>query len=164
MVAFIGFGEGSEGKEMNEDGENKEKGFKVEDRRPFDQDGEKKAEAKARFHAPSSGPAEVGEDAGKKEGKASSESEGKYEPIDFKSFLVSQSYVSYMYLGDTPNPESGNVEVNLPAARQMIEFIAMIKEKTKGNLDEEEESLLDSLLSQLRVRYVQKTKKTDKSQ
>ena len=150
-------------------GSEEEKGFKVEDKRKFGPGGERKEgageerpeepkeEKKPRFHAPSTGPAEVsGGNAAEEE--TLKEGAEEYAPIDFKSFLVSQSYVVHMYLGDTPNPQTKKTEVNLPAARQMIEFIGMIKEKTKGNLDKEEESLFETLMYQLRLRYVEKTK------
>ena len=53
---------------------------------------------------------------------------------DFTTFVLSLSHSALMHLGEAPNPESGRVEKNLPLARQTIDLVAMLDEKTKGNL------------------------------
>ena len=58
------------------------------------------------------------------------------------------------HIGEIPNPETGKTEKNLPLAKQSIDIIEMLKEKTKGNLDPEEEKLLDIVLYDLRMKYV----------
>lgn len=61
-----------------------------------------------------------------------------------------------MHFGDVDDPQTGQrMPPNLAAAGQMIEIIAMLQERTKGNLTEPEERLLDDLLYELRMRYVQ---------
>ncbi|TVQ86226.1 MAG: DUF1844 domain-containing protein [Deltaproteobacteria bacterium] len=55
-----------------------------------------------------------------------------------------------LYLGETPHPESGKAEKNLPLARNTIEVLAMLQDKTQGNLDEEEANLLSTLVDDLR--------------
>jgi hypothetical protein len=64
-----------------------------------------------------------------------------------------------MHLGDAPHPDTGSVERNLPLARQTIDLIGMLEEKTKGNLAGEEERLISQILFDLRMRYVEQTKK-----
>jgi hypothetical protein len=60
-----------------------------------------------------------------------------------------------LHFGDIPDPGTGHrPEPNLEAARQMIEIIGMLQEKTKGNLLEPEAQLIDDLLYELRMRYV----------
>ncbi len=77
---------------------------------------------------------------------------------DFTTFVLSLSHSALMHLGEAPNPETGHVEKNLPLARQTIDLIAMLDEKTKGNLTGAEERLLTQLLFDLRMRYVEASK------
>ncbi len=78
--------------------------------------------------------------------------------IDFSTFVLSLSHSALMHLGEAPNPESGKVEKNLMLARQTIDLIAMLEEKTKGNLTGDEERLLGQILYDLRMRYVELSK------
>lgn len=77
---------------------------------------------------------------------------------DFTTFVLSLSHSALMHLGEAPHPETGRVEKNLPLARQTIDLIAMLDEKTKGNLTGAEERLLAQLLFDLRMRYVEASK------
>lgn len=76
--------------------------------------------------------------------------------ITFLDFVVSLARTAAVHFGDVEDPETGQrLEPNVPAAGQMIEIIAMLQERTKGNLTEPEERLLDDLLYELRMRFVQ---------
>ena len=76
--------------------------------------------------------------------------------ITFSAFIMSLATTAAVHFGDIADPNTGNrAEANLPAAAQMIELIALLQEKTKGNLIEPEAKLVDDLLYELRVRYVQ---------
>jgi Domain of unknown function (DUF1844) len=76
--------------------------------------------------------------------------------ITFSGFILSLATTAAVHFGDIADPNTGtNASPNLAAAAQMIELIAMLQEKTKGNLIEPEERLVDDLLYELRVRYVQ---------
>lgn len=75
-------------------------------------------------------------------------------PIDFGNFLMSLAHSAMIALGIVENPESGSKEVDLESARQTIEIIKILKTKTKGNLDEDEEKLIGSLLYELRISFV----------
>ena len=76
--------------------------------------------------------------------------------ITFTGFILSLARTAAVEFGDIADPNTGErAEPNLPAAAQMIELIAMLQERTKGNLIEPEERLLDDLLYELRLRYVQ---------
>jgi len=77
--------------------------------------------------------------------------------LDFSTFVLSIIGTAYVHLGDAPNPEGGS-ERNLPLARQDIDLLGLLQEKTKGNLTGEEERLLDSALYDLRMRYVEVTR------
>jgi hypothetical protein len=64
-----------------------------------------------------------------------------------------------IHLGEVPDPLSRETTVELPLAQQTIDILSMIKEKTKGNLSQDEEMLLNDLLTDLRMRFVEKVKK-----
>lgn len=76
--------------------------------------------------------------------------------ITFSGFILSLATTAAVHFGDIADPTTGTTATpNLEAAAQMIELIAMLQEKTKGNLLEPEERLVDDLLYELRVRFVQ---------
>jgi len=78
--------------------------------------------------------------------------------IDFYTFVLSLGSSAFVHLGDAPHPESGEAApANLALAQQAIDILAMLREKTKGNLTPEEERFLGNLLTDLRFRFVQKT-------
>jgi len=78
--------------------------------------------------------------------------------IDFATFVLSLSHSALMHLGEAPNPETGKLEKSLGMARQTIDLISMLEEKTKGNLTGDEERLLGQILYDLRMRYVELSK------
>jgi len=74
--------------------------------------------------------------------------------IDFSTFVMSLASSAYCSLGLIENPISKNIEKNLISAKQQIDLIEMLKEKTNGNLNDEELKLLDSVLFQLKSSYI----------
>lgn len=85
-------------------------------------------------------------------------SEGDLPPIDFHTFVLSLSTSAMLHLGLIPNtPDFG--KPNLSLARQTIDLLTLLEQKTTGNLTGEEERLLSEVLFDLRVRYVKLTKK-----
>ena len=81
---------------------------------------------------------------------------GELPRIDFSTFVLSLAASALLHLGMAPDPsgEGGSEEVSLPLARQAIDTLEMIEEKTRGNLDDEESKLLQSLLYELRMDVV----------
>jgi Domain of unknown function (DUF1844) len=75
-------------------------------------------------------------------------------PIDFYTFCLSLGSSAFVHLGDAPHPESGAPATNLVLAKQTIDILGMLQEKTKGNLSAEEARFLDNLLLDLRLRFV----------
>jgi hypothetical protein len=130
--------------------EKKDKTFVVKDRRFFDETGETR---------PMDEPAKAQEPAtpGNEEKAAEpprAETEEFLSEVTFASFIISLSTTAIYHFGDLGDPETGKAERNLPAAKQTIDMLAMLKEKTSGNLDENEKNLLDGILYDLRMRYV----------
>ncbi|MGH7439693.1 MAG: DUF1844 domain-containing protein [Polyangiaceae bacterium] len=78
--------------------------------------------------------------------------------VDFATFVLSLSHSALMHLGEAPDPETGSVQKNLPLARQTIDLIAMLEEKTRGNLVGDEERLIGQILFDLRLRFVEQSK------
>jgi hypothetical protein len=78
--------------------------------------------------------------------------------FDFSTFILSLSHSALMHLGEAPHPETGTIEKNLPLARQTIDLIGMLEEKTKGNLTGDEERLVAQILFDLRMRFVELSK------
>jgi hypothetical protein len=78
--------------------------------------------------------------------------------INFSSFLLSLSSSTLLHLGEIADPHSGEKKKDLALAKQSIDIIVLLKDKTKGNLTHEEEELLDHLLYDLRMRFVEASK------
>jgi hypothetical protein len=81
--------------------------------------------------------------------------------IDFNTFILSLSTSALMHLGKLPGGEDDSI-VNLAHAKQTIECIALLEEKTRGNLTGEEERLVTEVLYDLRLRFVAAKKAEDK--
>jgi hypothetical protein len=79
--------------------------------------------------------------------------------VDFSTFLLSLGHSVLVHLGDAPDPSGNKGEPNLLLARQTIDLISLLSEKTKGNLTGEEERIVEQLLYDLRSRYVEASKK-----
>lgn len=76
--------------------------------------------------------------------------------ITFSGFVLSLATTAAVHFGDIADPSTGQRgEPNVVAASQMIELIALLQDKTKGNLQEDEERLIDDLLYELRMRFMQ---------
>jgi len=76
--------------------------------------------------------------------------------INFTTFVLSLNSSALVNLGIEKDPISGALSVNLPIAKQTIDIIAMLEEKTRGNLAEDEQRLLSHVLYELRILYIKK--------
>ncbi|MBI5482540.1 MAG: DUF1844 domain-containing protein [Deltaproteobacteria bacterium] len=79
--------------------------------------------------------------------------------IDFATFILSLGTSALYHLGEMPGPDGEKPTQNLPLARQTIDILALLRDKTKGNVSPDEAQLLDSLLYDLRMKYVTATGK-----
>jgi hypothetical protein len=144
--------------------ENETKGFKVTDRRKFTSEGEPRSESDAASRPEP--PQE--EKPTKQEAKPRADTAEKKEPdssganvepppevqlVDLIHMLATNALVM---LGDSQDPGSGERAENLQGAQVMIAFLILLQEKTKGNLDKEEEKILDDMLYDLRMRFLAK--------
>ncbi len=74
---------------------------------------------------------------------------------DFATFVLSLHHSALLHLGDAPHPDTSKTERSLILARQTIDMIGMLEEKTRGNLTGDEERLIHQVLVELRLRYVE---------
>ena len=137
--------------------EMEDKGFAVKDRRRFTEAGETKEKAQPDEKAESAEPRTP--EGAKPEARDQERARETPLPvITFSTFIFSLNTSALVHLGDYPDPATGKNEVDLPLAKQTIDLIALLEEKTRGNLTKDEESLLKHILYDLRLRYVQKTR------
>jgi len=124
----------------------KGQGFVIKDKRTFDSHGD------AKIHT---------EDTIKEEPKKETKEEKEAGPlpeVDFSSFILSLSSSVLLHLGEIADPVSGEKRKNMDLAKQSIDIISMLKDKTKGNLSEDEERLIEQMLFDLRMRFVEANK------
>lgn len=134
--------------------EEEEKGFVIKDRRAFDQQGELKEKTTAgepkEAAGPKSGPEEILRDSG----KARKAETPPLPPVTFSTLILSLSSSALFNLGEIPDPQTGERIKDLELAKHGIDTIGMLKEKSSGNLTKDEQNLLESILTDLRWRYV----------
>jgi uncharacterized protein DUF1844 len=158
-----------------------DKGFVVKDRRLFDEDGDVRADAQedeAQAEAPAPEPEPPASEPPASEPTASeptasepqeapqpeaaSEPAGEPQggrpplpPVDFSGLILSLAHATMMHLGQIPDPMGRPSQPDLELARHTIDTIAMLKEKTQGNLGEDEQKLIDTALTELQMAFVQ---------
>ncbi|MBU1003926.1 MAG: DUF1844 domain-containing protein [Proteobacteria bacterium] len=78
--------------------------------------------------------------------------------VTFSTFVMSLASSALVHLGEVPEPETGQMQLNLPVAKHTVDILTMLQEKTGNCLDPDEAKLLQGLLYELRMKYVVKTK------
>ena len=78
--------------------------------------------------------------------------------VDFPSFIMSLCTSVFIHLGEIPDPTTNETKQNLPLAKQTIDLISMLKEKTEGNRTSDEDKLLDEMLYTMRMKYLSTSK------
>jgi hypothetical protein len=138
--------------------------FQVKDRRRFAGDGEarqepetpKAADAPLSFKAE---PAAAQDRATGSRPAADKSAPADLPEINFGTFVISLSSSVLIHLGLVQDPMSGETRRELPLAKQTIDILGMLQDKTRGNLTKEEGELMEGLLFDLRMRYVEESKK-----
>jgi hypothetical protein len=75
--------------------------------------------------------------------------------VNFFTYVTSMGYQAMIFLGEMPNPMTGQNEKNLRQAKFMIDTLVMMKDKTKGNLNEQENAYLEGTLYELQMKFVE---------
>ena len=134
------------------------KGFVIKDRRRFTEEGEPKEETGPEEQAEEPKPRAREQGRGRARLEEKVTEEMPFPEINFSTFIFSLNTSALLHLGEIPDPASGKQQEDLAMAKQTIDLIAMLQEKTKGNLAPDEENLVKHILYDLRLRYVQKAK------
>jgi hypothetical protein len=129
------------------DDKEERRGFQVRDRRRFSDSGEARPDVAEETPEPPPRPAAA-------EGAAPGAAPAD-EPVTFSTFVLGLSTQALLHLGEIPNPMTHALERDLGAAKHVIDILGILQEKTRSNLEPGEESLLDSVLYDLRMRYVE---------
>ncbi len=131
--------------------EQEEQGFKVTDKRGFQEEGEKAAPGSTEGPGvETSGPESTSD-------QKTSEDGPPRPPIDFPSYILGYYTQGLVLLGEVPNPYTNKKEEDVEAARHTIDILSMLEQKTKGNLGNDEQQLLESVLYELRMKFMAKT-------
>jgi hypothetical protein len=147
---------------MSSEERDQERGFKVADRRRFSETGEARepadttgSETAATPEAPSAAASAPAEEPA--EGTRT-DADDAIPEINFSTFIIGLSAQALAHLGEIPDPMHQAVRVDLEAARQVIDILGLLRDKTKGNLDSVEAPLLESVLYDLRMKYVERVR------
>ncbi|MFZ0134446.1 MAG: DUF1844 domain-containing protein [Desulfobacterales bacterium] len=133
-----------------------EKGFSVKDRRLFS--GEE-SEKTSKEDIPEGSPS-AGETTGASRPEAAARTGAEdledmlLPAVNFPTFILSLNASALLHLGAIEDPETGRPSKNLPMAKQTIDILSMLAEKTRGNLTQDEENMLKNILYDLRIAYV----------
>jgi hypothetical protein len=134
--------------------EDKNKGFTVQDRRRFSAEGESKPEQPEEKPAAAAPEAKASAAAEQPAPAHHEHFQGPPE-VNFTTFMVGLSTQALAALGEIPDPATGQPARDLHAAQQLIDIIGMLREKTRGNLDRDEDGLIEAILFDLRMKYVE---------
>ena len=131
-----------------------EKGFIIKDKRTFSQEtGEPRPEETKEAKEAKS----AEEEPPMTEAESAPEEEAQLPEVNFSTFVFSLSSSAFLHFGEIPDPSTGKKKKNLPMAKHTIDILAMLEEKTRGNLTDDEGQLLNNILYDLRMRYVRET-------
>ena len=143
---------------MAEEEEKQEnKGFTVQDRRRFSPEtGEAREDAADSKETASQATSQA---ATREQGTAEADRANALPEIDFSTFVISLSTQALMHLGEIADPISGKIDADITVAKQMIDILGMLKDKTRGNLNSNEDRMIEGILFDLRMKYVEAVKK-----
>lgn len=131
---------------------NNESGFKFVDRRRFDESGEARETASEVKEVEAPKPPEASKEETANDQAANDPTQG---PITFSLFLQSLAQQALMSMGLIPWPDTGETQPNFDHARETIDILTILHEKTKGNLTASEQRFFDTVLYELRVTFVE---------
>ncbi len=135
--------------------EEENKGFKVSDRRIHAEDAGEVTDDSAAEETPAEETPAEETPAEEEPAQDTAADPGEDIPINFATFIISLGDSAMIHLGAIPHPATGEPAPDLRAARQTIDIIGILEEKTRGNLSDEEQKLMSNLLYALRMQFVQ---------
>ena len=127
------------------DEKKKDSGFVVKDKRLFGESAEDQPQEETKTAAT---------EEKKETARQAMDNEANYPSVNFTNFVLSLSTSALFHFGDFPETEGGKPQKNLPAAKQIVDILDMLNQKTQGNLDKNESDLIQGVLYELKMRYV----------
>lgn len=135
------------------------KGFIIKDRRIFAEENRDQKDDEQQKETPDETAAD--QSAAQRSKEAATAEEGEPDTplpeINFSTFIFSLNASALVHLGAIEDPASGQKVKNLPLAKQTIDILNMLEEKTRGNLNKDEENIMRNILYDLRIAYVKET-------
>jgi hypothetical protein len=131
--------------------EQDEQGFRITDKRGFRENGETPDASSATKETPAGASSSAAENTAKEQELP------PRPPIDLPSYLLSYYTQGLVLLGEVPNPYTNKKEEDVEAARHTIDILTMLEQKTKGNLTKEEQQLMETVLYELRMKFMART-------
>ena len=130
-------------------------GFRVTDRRRFTESGESRDDTAASAAA---------EKSASTASRSERDAEPALEPVSFSTFVLGLSTQALLHLGEIQSPLTGKTEQDMAAAKHVIDILGILREKTRNNLEQAEDQLLETILYDLRLRYVELVRAPEKKE
>jgi len=130
-------------------GDEKDQGFVIRDRRGRGEEAPAAASA-SKPPAPEPAPADVQQ-------HADAHGHAGHLPVNFSSFVISMGSSALMLMGEQLDPQQPSMPLNLPQAKEIIDLLSMLEEKTRGNLTPDEQVVMKDMLYALRMKFVSLT-------
>ena len=130
-------------------GDEKDQGFVIRDRRGRGEEAPAAASA-SKPPAPDPAPAESQQ-------HADAHGHAGHLPVNFSSFVISMGSSALMLMGEQLDPQQPSMPLNLPQAKEIIDLLSMLEEKTRGNLTPDEQVVMKDMLYALRMKFVSLT-------
>ncbi len=130
-------------------GDEKEQGFVIRDRRGRGED--------VAPPAPAATPPSAEPSAAAPHHDAESHAHSGHLPVNFSSFVISMGSSALMLMGEQLDPQQPAMPLNLPQAKEVIDLLSMLEEKTRGNLTSDEQVVMKDMLYALRMKFVSLT-------
>jgi hypothetical protein len=142
---------------MSDEDKQRENTYTVNDRRRFKASGEPQDDVVGGDGRSAAG---TGEDVGERRDAEHRASGG----LTFSGFVIGLAQQAFVSLGLVKDPQTSTIRKDLPQAKAMIDVLAMLRDKTRGNLDEVEARMMDEMLDELRLCYVRESRDARKPQ
>ena len=129
-------------------GDQPEQGFVIRDRRGRTEEAAPSSSAKPSTPPPTQEPSGA---------QAGSQQAAAHFPVNFSSFVISMGSSALMLMGEQLDPQQPAMPMNLPQAKEIIDLLSMLEDKTRGNLTPDEQVVMKDMLYALRMKFVSLT-------
>jgi hypothetical protein len=96
-----------------------------------------------------------GQDSAEEQAPAEQADQEQMPQLDFSNYIASLGFQALVFMGEIPNPITNEIQKNLPQSKFLIDTLLLLREKTKGNLTEQEDRLLNGSIYELQVKFIE---------